>query len=238
MTYVHVGLSAFCISLMIAWTFVDYYILWYKPVKPISEWTGSDTYWSHFCLFPVLIGHLATIWGSYYRTGRQWRNYITNVNTPLKDREPVQFMDRHSYFGYRNRTWYLTGLIAFLNLYWFFIAMALSRDPANGSIEYLKAIGIGGAQATLLNTSIILFLVIRRSILQNLGFTYQDLIPVHRWLGFAMLFWASLHGLCEVTANAILDTFWTNFAFKDKTDGIIYIPGVFAWVSFFYIVVA
>ncbi|KAG0045288.1 hypothetical protein BGZ83_009490 [Gryganskiella cystojenkinii] len=79
--------------------------------------------------------------------------------------------------------------------------MTLSRDPANGSLEYLKAIGI-------------------------------DLIPVHRWLGFAMLFWASLHGLCEVAL--VFLSFFALPQFRRKVFPIfIYIHRVATFMFFF-----
>lgn len=39
----------------------------------------------------------------------------------------------------------------------------------------------------------ILLLVLRRSMLHALGFTYADLLPLHRGMGFAIIFWSTIH---------------------------------------------
>jgi hypothetical protein len=48
----------------------------------------------------------------------------------------------------------------------------------------------------------ILLLVLRRSMLHALGFTYADLLPLHRGMGFAIIFWSTAH-----TGKLLLDHF-------------------------------
>lgn len=95
----------------------------------------------------------------------------------------------------------------------------------------MRAIAYGSSQAVLLDTSIILFLVLRRSMLHALGFTYPEIVPLHRWLGVTMLVWATVHAAFYSAWLTMEGKFWTDIAFSDKSRGTRNMPGVFAWVS-------
>jgi predicted ferric reductase len=54
-------------------------------------------------------------------------------------------------------------------------------------------IGQAGGYGAIACCGIILFLVLRRSMLHALGFTYAEILPLHRWLGVLIVVWSVLH---------------------------------------------
>jgi len=48
----------------------------------------------------------------------------------------------------------------------------------------------------------ILFLVLRRSMLHAIGFTYAELLPLHRGMGLAIIFWSVVHTSKWFISNA------------------------------------
>lgn len=61
------------------------------------------------------------------------------------------------------------------------------------------AIGEVGGYSAIASCALILFLVLRRSMLHALGFTYAEILPLHRWLGVAIVFWSVVHTLGYIT---------------------------------------
>ncbi|KAF9352571.1 hypothetical protein BGX26_009656 [Mortierella sp. AD094] len=195
-----------------------------------------DFYWSIVCLLPILLGHFVTIWGNYFRASSQFQNSISKVTTPANKKQRVSFWERHdSRFGYSIKFWCLAGLIVTMNLYWFIATTYLSRD---GYVEEIglsqgivRAIAYGASQAVLLDTSIILFLVLRRSMLHAIGFAYSEIIPLHRWLGVAMLGWATTHVWFNIIWLIMEGRLSIDLAFTDKGRGSHNLPGLFSWIG-------
>ncbi|KAF9432813.1 hypothetical protein BGZ76_010294 [Entomortierella beljakovae] len=149
-------------------------------------------------------------------------------------KQRVSIWERHdSRFGYSTRLWCLAGTIFIMNMYWFVLTTIMSRDAYvkkfGIQIGILRAISYGASQAVLLDTSFILFLVLRRSMLHAIGFTYAEIIPVHRWLGVAMLWWATVHSAFYSAYLIIEGEFVEDIAFTDKARGTRNMPGVIAW---------
>ncbi|KAG0054443.1 hypothetical protein BGZ83_011237 [Gryganskiella cystojenkinii] len=224
-----------CLACFVAWQFADYFILWQDKIKSHFVFGQIDLYWSVVCLLPILLGHFITIWGNYFRATTQFEHSIAKVTTPASKHKKISLWERHDrWFGCTLKFWCLSGLIVFLNLYWFILTTILSRDGYIVSLKdvtqaNIRSIAYGSSQAVLLDISIILFLVLRRSMLHALGFTYPEIIPLHRWLGVGMLFWATVHGAFYSAWLTMTGQFKSNIAFTDKTRGTRDMPGVFAW---------
>ncbi|KAF9367875.1 hypothetical protein BGX21_007010, partial [Mortierella sp. AD011] len=119
-----------------------------------------------------------------------------------------------------------------MNIYWFILSTVLRANkyvPSSGlSAGASRAIAYGASQAILLDTSIILFLVLRRSMLHAIGFTYPEIIPLHRWLGVTMLVWAVIHAIFYIIFLDLTGTLTTDIAFTAIGRGTRDMPGVFA----------
>ncbi|KAF9144912.1 hypothetical protein BGX20_006997, partial [Mortierella sp. AD010] len=215
------------------WLFADYLELWGNKIKSHYVWNEVDLYWSVVCLIPILLGHFITIWRNYFRASSQFQNSISKVTTPASKKQSVSFWERHdSHFGYSIKFWCLTGLIVIMNIYWFILSTVLRANkyvPSSGlSAGASRAIAYGASQAILLDTSIILFLVLRRSMLHAIGFTYPEIIPLHRWLGVTMLVWAVIHAIFYIIFLDLTGTLTTDIAFTAIGRGTRDMPGVFA----------
>ncbi|KAF8955271.1 hypothetical protein BGZ52_000396, partial [Haplosporangium bisporale] len=57
------------------------------------------------------------------------------------------------------------------------------------------------------------------------------IIPLHRWLGAAMVGWATIHAAFYSAWLIMTDQFVSNIAFTDKTRGTRDMPGVFSWIG-------
>ncbi|KAF9901022.1 hypothetical protein EC991_006612 [Linnemannia zychae] len=223
-----------CLAVFSGWMFADYFILWQDKIKSHFVFNQMDLYWSVVCLLPILLGHFLTIWGNYFRATAQFHHSISKVTTPAHKKQRISIWERHDpYFGYTVKFWCLTGLIVVMNIYWFILTTILSREDYVQSYGVdqgnVRAIAYGSSQAVLLDTSIILFLVLRRSMLHALGFTYSEIVPLHRWLGVTMLVWSTVHAAFYSAWLTMEGKFWTDIAFTDKSRGTRNMPGVFAW---------
>ncbi|KAG0368475.1 hypothetical protein BGZ54_001841, partial [Gamsiella multidivaricata] len=234
MIALHRLLIGVCLAIFVGWTFADYFELWDEHIKSHFVWNEMDLFWTTVCLLPILLGHFITIWGNYFRASSQFQHSISKVTTPASEKQRISIWERHdSRFGFTVKFWCLASLIVVMNIYWFVLTTVMSRADYVSSfgvtLGNVRAIAYGGSQALLLDTSIILFLVLRRSMLHALGFTYPEIIPLHRWLGVAMFIWATIHAFFYGAYYIIQGTFWANIAFTDKTRGTRNMPGVFAW---------
>lgn len=77
----------------------------------------------------------------------------------------------------------------------------------------------------------ILFLVLRRSMLHALGFTYADLLPLHRWMGVAIIFWSVVHTVGYMGHFIIDDLVSKEINFDGETRGPQNIMGFVALVK-------
>ncbi|KAF9939352.1 hypothetical protein BGZ65_010737 [Modicella reniformis] len=225
-----------CLAIFSGWMFADYFVLWKHRIQSHLVWNEMYLYWSIVCLLPILLGHFITLWGNYFRTSSQFQHSISMVTTPTHKKQQISLWERHDpSFGFTIKFWCLAGLITVMNIYWFVLTTILSRDAyvATYGVKEgnVRAISYGGSLAVLLDTSIILFLVLRRSMLHAIGFTYSEIIPLHRWLGVAILFWSTVHAGFYSTFLIMEGRFKSDIAFTDKTRGTRNMPGVFAWIG-------
>ncbi|KAI8598930.1 ferric reductase like transmembrane component-domain-containing protein [Dissophora ornata] len=236
MIALHRAAILLCLGVFSGWLFADYFMIWAVKISSHYVFDQIDFYWSIVCLVPILLGHFITVWGNYFRAQSQFQRSIEMVTTSTNKKQRAAFWDRHDpTFGLTVKFWCLAGIIIIMNLYWFFLTMLLTRADYVAELGAVggnfNAVAYGSSQAVLLDTSIILFLVLRRSMFHSLGFTYQELIPLHRWLGVAMFIWATIHGISYSVQLGVAGEFFTNIAFTDKTRGTRDMPGVFAWMG-------
>ncbi|KAG0255488.1 hypothetical protein BG011_005098, partial [Mortierella polycephala] len=225
-----------CLAVFSAWMFADYFILWKTKIKTHYVWNEMDFYWSIVCLIPILLGHFVTIWGNYFRANAQFQHSIAKITTPAQQKQHISFWERHdARFGFTVKFWCATALIVVMNIYWFILTTVMSRLEYVKTYGYnqgnVRAIAYGSSQAILLDTAFILFLVLRRSMLHALGFTYPEIIPLHRWLGVAMLVWSTIHSAFYSAWLIMAGKFKSDIAFTDKSRGTRNMPGVFAWIG-------
>lgn len=103
------------------------------------------------------------------------------------------------------------------------------------SLLHAVIVGYAGGYSAIASCGIILILVLRRSMLHALGFTYAEILPLHRWLGVAIVFWSTLH-----TVGYLMYYDWDNtvseeFNFYDIGRSTMNICGCFAFVSTLYL---
>ncbi|KAG0332713.1 hypothetical protein BG004_001131, partial [Podila humilis] len=225
-----------CFGIFVGYLFADYFVLWQEKIKSHFVWNQMDLWWSVACLLPLMLGHFVTIWGNYFRSTGQFKRSIAKVTTPAHKQQRVSIWERHDrYFGCSVKFLCLAGVVTILNVYWFVITTIYSKDAYIKTYGYregvIRSIAYSSSQAVLLDTSIILFLVLRRSMLHAIGFTYPEIIPLHRWLGAAMVGWSTIH-TAFYSAYLILEgKFKSDIAFSDKGRGTRNMPGVFAWIG-------
>lgn len=84
----------------------------------------------------------------------------------------------------------------------------------------------------------ILFLVLRRSMLHAIGFTYSEIVPLHRWLGAAIVGWSTIHTAGYMIFLGSEGRLQSDINFYDMSRGTLNMMGVFAYVSIFIFVPA
>ncbi|KAF9096611.1 ferric/cupric-chelate reductase [Mortierella sp. GBA35] len=189
----------------------DYSWLWItkREVLPVYNVGLRDYYFWAFCISPVILSHFVTVWGHYYRADSVFQDSVSRVSWPasltLKERikrnlNKVSIWEKKdSYFGYTVKFWLLSFVATAVNLVWFIqpishnIGHAIEKGKDSLLAIWSAYIGFGSGYAAMGACGMILLLVLRRSMLHALGFTYADLLPLHRGMGFAIIFWSTLH---------------------------------------------
>ncbi|KAG0272319.1 hypothetical protein BGZ95_011930 [Linnemannia exigua] len=204
--------AAMSALVMIIFWIGDYEWLW-TTKKTVVEvyWVGlRDYYFWGYCISPSIFSHFVTIWGHYYRADSIFQRSLSQVSWPsaltLKERvsrnlNKISIWEKKdSYFGYTVKYWLLSLLAFAVNMIWF--VQPIVRSASNKKQEdeedsplalWAAYIGFGSGYAAMGACGMILLLVLRRSMLHALGFTYADLLPLHRGMGFAVIFWSTLH---------------------------------------------
>ena len=70
--------------------------------------------------------------------------------------------------------------------------------------------------------------------LHAIGFTYSEIIPLHRWLGAAIVGWSTVHTAGYMIYLGVEGRLQSDINFYDKARGTLNMMGVFAYVSFCY----
>ncbi|KAG0298770.1 ferric/cupric-chelate reductase [Linnemannia gamsii] len=216
----------------------DYSWLWTTKNKVLEVYFVGlrDYYFWGYCISPAIISHFVTIWGHYYRADSIFQRSISQVSWPsaltLSERvdkrlNQISFWEKKDgYFGYTVKYWFLSFIAFAVNMVWFIqpitknIGKALD-DPEGDAPWAIWAayIGFGSGYAAMGACGMILLLVLRRSMLHALGFTYADLLPLHRGMGFAIIFWSVLHTVGYMAHFAYDNEFAAEINFDGETRG-------------------
>ena len=88
--------------------------------------------------------------------------------------------------------------------------------------------------AAMASCAMLLLFILRRSMFQAMGYTYADLLPLHRGLGLAFTFWSTLHAVCYILYYVHFDAFMSHFNFDGTTRGPQNMFALLGYVSFFF----
>ncbi|ORZ07474.1 hypothetical protein BCR41DRAFT_159137 [Lobosporangium transversale] len=92
-----------------------------------------------------------------------------------------------------------------------------------------RMIGNASGYTIVACCGMILFLVLRRSMLHAIGFTYSEIIPLHRWLGAAIVGWSTIHAIGYITYLGNEGKLQSDINFYDRNRGTMNMMGVFAY---------
>ncbi|KAF9362281.1 hypothetical protein BGX34_006488 [Mortierella sp. NVP85] len=219
--------AALCVLVFTLFLFADFKVVWLPKVsvKDIYYYNKRDFFVVVLFIIPAIVSHLVTIWGHYYKADDIFQEAIAKCSTATaKERKRISIWERHDpWWGFTVKYWLLVGVSVLLNLVWFAIPVMTYLPPS------VKTLGIYGAitayvayasgYAAMGACAMLLLLVLRRSMLQALGYTYSDLLPLHRWLGVAMIVWVTIHTVGYILYYIHFDAFWRKFNFDGTTRG-------------------
>ncbi|KAF9404613.1 ferric/cupric-chelate reductase, partial [Podila epigama] len=224
-SHFYVALSLLGMLIVLAFWLGDHKMLWDTKAEVLDVyWFGlRDHYFLGLCVLPSLVSHLATIWGHYYRADAIFQDSITRVSSTDKTRK-VAFWERHdSWLGYTYKYWFLVFIAAFVNLVWFAQPLEGIRKNLDKGEPFwptvLINIGYGSGYAAMGACGMILFLVLRRSLLHALGFTYAELLPLHRWMGVLIIAWSIIHTVGYMGHYIMEDEVAAEINFDGETRG-------------------
>ncbi|KAF9547048.1 hypothetical protein EC957_008897 [Mortierella hygrophila] len=224
----------FCILVFYGYNAGEGYITWIKASEWIFTYGNRDYLVSAFCILPVVLGHTATIWGHYFRSEREFQHGLQKVTTAKSPKEKTSLWELHILWGYTVKYWVLVGAVVLIQLGWIAIVVAstigdqLKEDAYTVEAIIGLQIGFIGGYNAIACCGIILFLVLRRSMLQALGFTYSEVLPLHRWLGALIFFWSCLHTVGYVLYYHSFDMLAEEFNFDDIGRSTMNIMGCIA----------
>ncbi|KAG0324597.1 hypothetical protein BGZ99_001661 [Dissophora globulifera] len=236
--------QAIALSLLIVFTLylvADFKVTWLSDstIYDIYYYNKRDIYFILLFVVPAIGSHLVTIWGHYYRADALFQESISQVSTSStrQQKKRISVWERHDpwWTGFTVKFWVLVIITAFLNLIWFvqpliaYLPTGVKFLGTYGAVTAYLAFGTG--YAAMGSCGILLLLVLRRSMLQAIGFTYSDLLPLHRWMGVAFIVWSTIHTICYVLYYVHFDAFWTNFNFDGNTRGPQNMIACFAYAA-------
>jgi hypothetical protein len=108
-----------CILIPIGYNFVDYDLTWATKIGTNWFYNVRDYYVIGACIAPSVLGHIASIWGHYYRAEREFQHSIAKVTTPKSVKQKISLWERHIWWGYTVKYWIMVAMVVLLNLTWF-----------------------------------------------------------------------------------------------------------------------
>ncbi|KAI9234646.1 MAG: hypothetical protein BYD32DRAFT_464219, partial [Podila humilis] len=181
-----------CLLIPAVWYSFEGYITWILKREWIFYLSNRDYLTTALFLIPWIIGHMATIWGHYFRAEREFQHSIAKVTAPASITQKISLWERHIFWGYTVKYWILVFALIIMKIGWVLVSILpryekyYQKYHAYGGTGLV--IGVSGGYAAIASCGLILFLVLRRSMLHSLGFTYAEILPLHRWLGVAIVF--------------------------------------------------
>jgi len=105
------------------WALADGYVTWILNSTWVFGFNSRDYFVSALCITPSAIGHLATIWGHYFRTDREFHHSLAKVTAPASVKQRISLWEHHIMWGYTVKYWVLVGFVVTLNLTWVIVLM-------------------------------------------------------------------------------------------------------------------
>ncbi|KAG0328362.1 hypothetical protein BGZ99_005545 [Dissophora globulifera] len=221
-----------CILFPVGYTLADYELTWERKIGSNFIYNVRDYYVLGLCIAPTVLGHIATTWGHYYRAEREFQHSIAKITTPASERQKISLWEQHIWCGYTVKFWIMATIAILMNLSWFIYAMVVGwaeMQTRFGNNGIPRIIANSSGYAAIACSGMIMFFVLRRSMLHAIGFTYSEIIPLHRWLGTALVGWVTLHAVGYISFWATQHKLPTEFNFRDIDRGSLNMSGVFAY---------
>ncbi|KAF9305719.1 hypothetical protein BGZ74_009168 [Mortierella antarctica] len=231
-----------CLLIPAVWYSFEGYITWILKREWIFYLSNRDYLTTALFLIPWIIGHMATIWGHYYRAEREFQHSIAKVTTPASVCQKISLWERHIFWGYTVKYWILVGALIIMKIGWVLVSVLprykryYEKNHAYGGTGLV--IGVSGGYAAIASCGLILFLVLRRSMLHALGFTYAEILPLHRWLGVAIVFWSTIHTIGYIMYYDFKNSLAEEFNFDDHDRATMNICGCIAFAALLILAVA
>ncbi|KAG0054471.1 hypothetical protein BGZ83_011158 [Gryganskiella cystojenkinii] len=229
------GLILVCLMISFLWSAMEGWVTWILTREWIFYFNSRDYFVGALLITPSAIGHLATLWGHYFRTDREFHHSLSKVTAPATVKQKISLWEHHIFWGYTVKYWVLVGFIVLLNLTWLAILMTSTYKDMLQYYDVKSSLALAiaevGGYSAIACCSLILFLVLRRSMLHALGFTYAEILPLHRWLGVLIVVWSVIH-----TIGYSLYYYWDNslgeaFNFYDIGRSTMNIMGIIALIA-------
>ncbi|KAG0367470.1 ferric/cupric-chelate reductase [Gamsiella multidivaricata] len=208
------ALVLLCLLIITGYMAVEGYYTWVLYSEWIFDLNNRDYLTVPFMIFPSVLGHMATIWGHYYRAEREFQHSIAKVTTPVSVKQKISLWEHHVLWGYTVKFWILAGFMVLLNIGWSITAIVpYAKDDY---AEYGPVGGLG---------------LLRRSMLHSLGFTYAEILPLHRWLGVGILVWSIIHTIGYVMYYIWDKSLGEAISFDDIGRATMNLMGVIALIA-------
>ncbi|KAF9990336.1 hypothetical protein BGZ75_002370 [Mortierella antarctica] len=222
-----------CTLIPIGYQLADYDLTWHAKIAANYIYGERDYYVIGACIAPSVLGHIATIWGHYYRAEREFQHSIAKVTAPASVNQKISLWERHIFWGYTVKYWIMVFFTVVLNLTWFIVPMVQGTDKMIERFGNLggisRMVGNASGYTVVACCGMILFLVLRRSMLHAIGFTYSEIIPLHRWLGAAIVGWSTIHTAGYMIFLGSEGRLQSDINFYDTSRGTMNMMGVFAY---------
>lgn len=114
-----------CCLIPIGYQLGDYQLTWQAKITSNYFYGQRDYYVLGACIAPSILGHIATIWGHYYRAEREFQHSIAKVTTPASVNQKISLWERHIWWGYTVKYWIMVGVMVLMNIVWFTVPMVL-----------------------------------------------------------------------------------------------------------------
>lgn len=112
-----------CLLIPAVWYSFEGYITWILKREWIFYLSNRDYLTTALFLIPWIIGHMATIWGHYYRAEREFQHSIAKVTTPASVRQKISLWERHIFWGYTVKYWILVGALIIMKIGWVLVSV-------------------------------------------------------------------------------------------------------------------
>lgn len=113
----------FCLLIPAVWYSFEGYITWILKREWIFYLSNRDYLTTALFLIPWIIGHMATVWGHYFRAEREFQHSIAKVTTPASVTQKISLWERHIFWGYTVKYWILVFTLVVMKVGWVLVSI-------------------------------------------------------------------------------------------------------------------